>query len=126
MGGASADLRSKDCQIDSAVDLPSSAFFRHWSGFRPTAFLSRTGVQGSVPHAAELSPCQPPSTCQGGNEVPPIIRAQATDALLWPGAHQRWFNFVCDAIVCDAHSSLSGSKMGAVEQRQVLETRRFK
>ena len=37
---------------------PSSKFCRRWSGFRPTAFLSRTVVQGSVPHAVLLSPCQ--------------------------------------------------------------------
>ena len=48
-----------------------SAFCRRWSGFRPTSFLSRTGVQGSVPHAASLSSCQPTSTCQGGNELSP-------------------------------------------------------
>ena len=63
-----------------AVDLPSSAFCRRCSGFRLIAFLSRTGVQGSVPHAASLSSCQPASTRQGGTQMMMkcFLRVQAT------------------------------------------------
>ena len=37
------------------------------------------------------------------------------------GAHQRWpdwsTSYMCDLIVCEAHSSLSGSRIGVVELR---------
>ena len=33
----------------------------------------------------------------------------------WCGAHQRWVKLcMCDLIVCEAHNSLSGSRIGAV------------
>ena len=68
---------------------PSSKFCRRCSGFHPTAFLSRTVVQGSVLHSVRLSPCQPTSTWQGENEVSPKSAGN-----WWCGVHQRWVNFV--------------------------------
>ena len=97
MGGASAGRRRP-----TARSLPRTAFCRGWSGFRSTAFLSPTGVQGSVLHAASLSPCWPTWTCQGGNEVSPESAGN------WCGAHDGSTStttmFVCDSIVCDAPS----------------------
>ena len=75
----------------SICPAPSSKFCRRWSGFRPTAFLSKTIVQSSAPRAVRLSPCQPTSTWQGAreNEVSPKSAGN-----WWCGVHQRWVNFV--------------------------------
>ena len=107
----------------SICPAPSSKFCRRWSGFRPTAFLSRTVVQGSVPHAVRLSPCQPTSTWQGENEVSP----ESADNW-WCGVHAPTMGQLrAGAIVCEARRSLSGLRIGAAALWSgVLETRRFK
>ena len=58
-----------------------------------------------------------------------LLRAQATVgvALTNDGSTSTTTKFVCDSIVCDAQSSLYGSRKGAVAGAAIyLETRCFK
>ena len=103
----SADFRHG--QGKGAVDLPSPFVVRDPAFVRLLSFLELEPEYKVQSRTQLACPRRKLSVC--------LLRAQTSDAQGWSGAHQRWVNFVCDPIVSDAHSSLSGSKMGSVERR---------
>ena len=106
VGGASVGY----CSLYSAVDLPSCEFCHRSSrvSFHCFPFSNwRTRFHHSR--------SQPLSLRTDFNVPRTNWSVPESAGNSWRGAYQQWVNFVCDPVVYYARSSLSGSRMGAVE-----------
>ena len=117
MGGASAGRRTRR---STARSLPRTAFLA--SVVADPAFvrlLFFLQPEYKVPSHTQLASLLANRHERAKEETKSLLRAQATVgmALTNDGSTSTTTKFVCDAIVCDARSSLYGSRNSAVEQR---------